>query len=160
MKSNSFRAIASLSDSFLLQNEVGHQVRYRSNRSKRGLYDGKDVGFGNKVSFSEKKTRRKFKPNVFKKRVFSEILNKMICFNLTASALRSIDKMGGLDNYLLTSKHVQGGQGLKVKKNILNRLRNLRRLRKKGIIKHNIWNEIDFSDADEAKKMSSVERLS
>eukprot|EP00957_Ditylum_brightwellii_P162667 12387037-Ditylum_brightwellii.AAC.1 len=91
------------------------QVRYRSNRSRRGLYDGKDIRSGNNVSFSMKKTKRKFKPNVFKKRVYSETLDKMIQFRLTTSALRSIDKAGGLDNYLLTSKHVTEGRGLKMK---------------------------------------------
>ncbi len=82
-----------------------------SNRSKRGLYDGKDIRSGNNVSFSMKKTKRKFKPNVFKKRLYSEILDEMIPFHVTTSALRTIDKFGGLDNYLLRSRHVKDGQG-------------------------------------------------
>eukprot|EP00980_Cylindrotheca_fusiformis_P030828 scaffold25490_cov103-Cylindrotheca_fusiformis.AAC.1 len=86
--------------------------RSRSNRSKRGLYDGKDIRSGNNVSFSMKSTKRKFKPNVFKKRVYSEILDEMIKFHLTTSTLRSIDNAGGLDSYLLTSKHVTSGEGL------------------------------------------------
>eukprot|EP00957_Ditylum_brightwellii_P162560 12379071-Ditylum_brightwellii.AAC.1 len=44
------------------------QVYYRSNRSRCGLYDGKNIRSGNKVSFSMKKTKRKLNPNVFKKR--------------------------------------------------------------------------------------------
>ena len=70
-----------------------------------------------------KATKRKFKPNVFKKRVFSEILDEMVAFNLTTSALRSIDKAGGLDNYLLTSKHVTSGEGLQIKKRITKKLK-------------------------------------
>jgi large subunit ribosomal protein L28 len=66
-----------------------------------------------------KATKRKFKPNVFKKRVYSEILDEMIGFHITTSALRSIDKAGGLDNYLLNSRHVTDGEGLEVKKSIL-----------------------------------------
>lgn len=97
--------------------------RYRSNRSKRGLYDGKDIRSGNNVSFSMKATKRKFKPNVFKKRVYSEVLDEMIKFHLTTSTLRSIDNAGGLDNYLLTSKHVSSGEGLEVKKMIINKLK-------------------------------------
>ena len=93
--------------------------RYRSNRSRRGLYNGKDVRFGNKLSFSMKSSRRKFKPNVFIKTVFSETLGEKIRFHLTASTLRSIDQAGGLDNYLLTSKHVTEGEGLVAKKRIL-----------------------------------------
>jgi len=95
------------------------QVRHRSNRSRRGLYDGKDVRAGNNVSFSMKSTKRTFKPNVFKKRVYSEILDEMILFHITTSALRSIDKAGGLDNYLLASRHVTEGEGYEVKKRIL-----------------------------------------
>jgi large subunit ribosomal protein L28 len=99
------------------------QRRYRSNRSRRGLYDGKDIRSGNSLSFSMKSTKRKFKPNVFTKRVYSEILDEMVRFHLTTSALRSIDKMGGLDNYLLTSPHITSGEGLQVKKRIVNRLK-------------------------------------
>jgi large subunit ribosomal protein L28 len=96
--------------------------RYRSNRSRRGLYDGKDIRTGNNVSFSMKATKRKFKPNVFIKRVYSEILDEMVRFHLTTSALRSIDKAGGVDNYLLTSKHVTSGEGLATKKRIVQKL--------------------------------------
>ena len=103
---------------------VTQQERYRSNRSRRGLYDGKDIRSGNNVSFSMKATKRTFKPNVFIKRVYSEILDEMIPFHLTASTLRSIDKMGGLDEYLLRSKKVTEGEGLVVKKKILRRLKN------------------------------------
>ena len=97
--------------------------RYRSNRSKRGLYDGKDIRSGNNVSFSMKSTKRKIKPNVFVKRVYSEVLDEMLKFHLTTSALRSIDNAGGLDNYLLTSKHVTSGEGLVAKKRIVKALK-------------------------------------
>lgn len=102
--------------------EIG-QIRFRSNRSRRGLYDGKDIRAGNSLSFSMKANKRKFKPNVFLKRVYSETLDEMVRFHLTASALRSIDKAGGLDNYLLKSKHVTEGEGLAVKKRILMKLK-------------------------------------
>lgn len=105
------------------------QKRFRSNRSRRGLYNGKDVRFGNAVSFSNRKTRRKFKPNMFKKRVYSETLDEMIRFHLTTSTLRAIDKAGGLDNYLLTSKYVVDGEGLVHKNRILERKKLLARLK-------------------------------
>lgn len=99
------------------------QRRFRSNRSKRGLYDGKDIRTGNNLSFSMRHTKRTFKPNVFIKKVYSEILDEMVRFHLTTSTLRTIDKCGGLDNYLLTSKHVTSGEGLKTKKRIMNELK-------------------------------------
>mmetsp|Transcript_1085 Transcript_1085/g.2336 ORF Transcript_1085/g.2336 Transcript_1085/m.2336 type:complete len:192 (+) Transcript_1085:168-743(+) len=99
------------------------QRRFRSNRSRRGLYDGKDIRTGNNLSFSMRHTKRTFKPNVFVKRVYSEILDEMVRFHLTTSTLRSIDKCGGLDNYLLTSKHITSGEGLQTKKRIINALK-------------------------------------
>lgn len=69
-----------------------------------------------------KANKRKFKPNVFLKRVYSETLDEMVQFHLTTTALRSIDKAGGLDNYLLTSKHVTEGEGLVAKNRILEKL--------------------------------------
>eukprot|EP00531_Pseudo-nitzschia_arenysensis_P016529 CAMPEP_0116136914 /NCGR_PEP_ID=MMETSP0329-20121206/11984_1 /TAXON_ID=697910 /ORGANISM="Pseudo-nitzschia arenysensis, Strain B593" /LENGTH=151 /DNA_ID=CAMNT_0003631825 /DNA_START=128 /DNA_END=580 /DNA_ORIENTATION=+ len=101
------------------QTNDDEQRRFRSNRSRRGLYNGKDI---RTVSFSMKHTKRTFKPNVFIKRVYSEILDEMVRFHLTTSTLRSIDKCGGLDNYLLTSKHITSGEGLKTKKRIVNTL--------------------------------------
>jgi large subunit ribosomal protein L28 len=114
-----------------LPTDLDFQVRQRSNRSRRGLYDGKDIRTGNNVSFSMKATKRTFKPNVFKKRVFSEILDAMIPFHLTASTLRSIDKAGGLDNYLMTSKHVKEGEGFEIKRKILQRVKNQERWERK-----------------------------
>lgn len=99
------------------------QVRNRSNRSRRGLYDGKDKRTGNNVSFSMRATKRTFKPNVFIKKVYSEILDDMIQFHLTTSTLRSIDKAGGLDTYLLKNEFTEG-EGQNIKKKILKRLKN------------------------------------
>lgn len=120
--SNHFDVSATLSP---VHQHQQHQVRYRSNRSRRGLYDGKDIRSGNNVSFSMKSTKRKFKPNVFVKRVYSEILDDMIKFHLTTSTLRSIDKVGGLDNYLLKNRsRITEGEGYKIRKKIEKRLKN------------------------------------
>jgi len=66
-----------------------------------------DIRFGNSVSHSERKTRRSWKPNVHKKRLWSEALNEFVTFNVTCHALKCIDKAGGLDAYLLTTKPEQ-----------------------------------------------------
>jgi large subunit ribosomal protein L28 len=106
------------------------QVRHRSNRSRRGLYDGKDVRSGNNVSFSMRATKRKFKPNVFIKRLYSETLDDMLRFHVTTKALRSIDKAGGLDNYLL-SRNITEGEGFDAKRKILNRIKNQKDIARK-----------------------------
>ena len=52
----------------------------------------------------------------------------MIRFNVTTSALRSIDKARGVDNYLLKSKHVTDeGTGGEAKKHILEKIEELRK---------------------------------
>ena len=116
------------------QQQQQQQIRYVSNRSRRGLYDGKDIRTGNNVSFSMRHTKRKFKPNVFLKRIYSEILDDMIRFHVTTSALRSIDKAGGLDNYLLNNENITEGEGLKIKNAILKRLKNQAKLAKKAAL--------------------------
>ena len=90
-----------------------------------------------------KKTRRKWNPNVQYQKLYSEILDESIKFKVTTSALRSIDKAGGLDNYLLTSKHVinnksvggnkgQQGMGQQVRNRIMQKLQHQRMLKKEA----------------------------
>lgn len=112
------------------------QQRQRSTRSTRGLYDGKDVAFGNNVPFSLKKTRRRWNPNLQYKRVYSEILDEMIPFHITTSALRTIDKMGGLDEYLIHSKHVSTkgeGEGQRVRNRLIQKIQHREMLKQRAI---------------------------
>ena len=77
------------------------QMRAKMGRLKRGLYGGKEVRFGNNVSFSNKKSRRRWNPNVQKKKLYSEILDKDFKIPVTTSVLRTIEKYNGFDNYIL-----------------------------------------------------------
>jgi len=70
-------------------------------RAKRGIFCGKHIGFGNNVSFSNRKTRRSFKPNVHAHNLKSELLGETIRLNVSCHALRNIKKFGGLDNLIL-----------------------------------------------------------
>lgn len=82
---------------------------FASNRSKRGIYAGKDIRFGNNISFSHRKTRRTFKPNAQRKRLWSEALGCWLRFNITTHALRCIDRAGGIDAYLLATPDAKLG---------------------------------------------------
>ena len=77
------------------------QLRAKMGRLKRGLYGGKEVRFGNHVSFSNRKTRRRWNPNVQKKKMYSELLDKDFKIPVTTSVLRTIEKYNGFDNYIL-----------------------------------------------------------
>lgn len=48
-----------------------------------------------------KKTRRTWMPNVQTKRLYSDTLGHNVKLKVTTRALRTIDKYGGLDGYLL-----------------------------------------------------------
>ncbi len=55
---------------------------------------GKKVMVGNNVSHSNIKTKRKFVPNLQKKRFFIPEENKWITLKVSVSAMRTIDKNG------------------------------------------------------------------
>ncbi|KAA8521772.1 hypothetical protein F0562_012445 [Nyssa sinensis] len=75
-------------------------------RAHRGLYAGRHIQFGNRVSEDGgNKTRRTWKPNVQEKRLFSYILDRHIRVKVTTHALRCIDKAGGIDEYLLKTPY-------------------------------------------------------
>ncbi|KAH6830719.1 Ribosomal L28 family [Perilla frutescens var. hirtella] len=75
-------------------------------RAHRGLYAGRHIQFGNRVSEGGgNKTKRNWKPNVQDKRLFSYILDRHIRVKVTTHALRCIDKAGGIDEYLLKTPH-------------------------------------------------------
>jgi ribosomal protein L28 len=59
------------------------------------------VRFGNSISHSEMKTKRRWYPNVFNKRVWSYALNDWVRFKMTARAMKEIDNSGGIDNYIM-----------------------------------------------------------
>ena len=55
---------------------------------------GKRAITGNSISFSNKKTKRKFNPNLHKKKFFVPELGEWITLKVSTSALRTIDKNG------------------------------------------------------------------
>lgn len=65
---------------------------------------GVGVMTGNNVSHSQRKTRRRFLPNLHSVTLISEKLGRKFKFRVCASALRTLESNGGLDSYLLTAK--------------------------------------------------------
>ncbi|MCB0326802.1 MAG: 50S ribosomal protein L28 [Bdellovibrionales bacterium] len=60
--------------------------------------------FGNNVSNSNVKTRRRQLPNLHKKRYFIPELKKSVTVNLSSRAIRTVDKLGGLAPALIKAK--------------------------------------------------------
>ena len=64
---------------------------------------GKKAMSGNNVSHAKNRTKRKFLPNLNNVTLTSEALGKDFQLKVSASALRTIDKVGGLDSFLRKS---------------------------------------------------------
>ena len=71
--------------------------------ARRCSLTGKGVQSGNNVSHSNRKTRRRFLPNVQNVTLHSEVLKRSFTLKVTASTLRTVEHNGGLDNWLLTT---------------------------------------------------------
>ena len=77
-------------------------------QSRRGLYGEQRIRFGNNVSVKGKnKSRRSWRPNIMNKRLFSKALNRHVEVRVSSRVLRTIDKLGGLDEYLLGEKETR-----------------------------------------------------
>eukprot|EP00958_Prasinococcus_capsulatus_P017525 scaffold1978_cov381-Prasinococcus_capsulatus_cf.AAC.7 len=126
-------------------------------RGQRGLFAGKRIQFGNKISENGgNKSRRTWLPNVQSKRLYSETFEQMIplkvivsqgsttctCtglrqhphwlvrwFQVTTAALRAIDRSGGLDKYLLRTRddRLASLKGIQLKDALMRRLEKLAR---------------------------------
>jgi large subunit ribosomal protein L28 len=73
----------------------------RKTMARRCSITGKGVLTGNNVSHAHNKTRRRFLPNVQDTSLLSDVLGRSVRLRLSTSALRTIEKNGGLDAYLL-----------------------------------------------------------
>ena len=55
---------------------------------------------GHNVSHANNKTHRRFLPNLQQASLMSEVLGRPVRLRITAAALRTVEKQGGLDAYL------------------------------------------------------------
>jgi large subunit ribosomal protein L28 len=69
--------------------------------SRRCELTGVNRQIGHRVSHSNIKTKREFKPNLVDVTLASDALGQSFRLRITAAALRTIDHVGGLDAFLL-----------------------------------------------------------
>ncbi len=72
--------------------------------SRRCELTGVGVQSGNNVSHSNRRTRRRFLPNVSDVALKSDALGSNIPLRITSATLRSVEHNGGLDGFLVTAK--------------------------------------------------------
>ena len=87
--------------------------------SRKCELTGKKAMSGNNVSHAKNRTKRKFLPNLNNVSLSSDALGKDFQLKVSASALRTIDKVGGLDTFLKKSADVNlSPNAMKIKKDI------------------------------------------
>ena len=72
--------------------------------ARRCELTGKGVLTGNNVSHANNKTRRRYLPNLNNVTFESEKLARRFTFKVSTRAIRTVDKVGGLDMYLAKAK--------------------------------------------------------
>jgi large subunit ribosomal protein L28 len=80
---------------------------------------GKKPMVGHTVSHSNIKTKRRYLPNLVDVTVHSDAMGQSYSARVSAAALRTVDKRGGLDAYLAKAKDEQlSARMLKIKREI------------------------------------------
>lgn len=72
--------------------------------SRRCDLTGVGVQFGNKVSHSQRKTRRRFEPNIRVVHYASVLTGKRYKLKIAAASIRTVEKNGGFDDFMLSAK--------------------------------------------------------
>lgn len=72
--------------------------------SRRCELTGKGVQTGHNVSHSNRKTKRRFLPNLCNVTMMSDSLGRSVALRVSANAIKSVDHRGGLDAFLLKSR--------------------------------------------------------
>ena len=81
---------------------------------------GKKPISGNNVSHANNRTKRRFIPNLQNVKLYSGTLQKYINLNITVRMMKTVEKNGGLDSYLIkTSNKNLAETAIKIKKQIL-----------------------------------------
>ena len=87
--------------------------------SKTCELTGKKAMSGNNVSHAKNRTKRRFFPNLNNVTLTSEVLGRDFQLKVSASALRTVDKVGGLDPFLRKSAiHNLSPNAMKIKTDI------------------------------------------
>ena len=74
--------------------------------ARRCTLTGKGVQTGNNVSHANNRTRRRFLPNLRPRRLYSETLGESIRLKISSHGLRTVERRGGLDGFLLDARDI------------------------------------------------------
>ncbi|WNO55122.1 50S ribosomal protein L28 [Stakelama saccharophila] len=84
---------------------------------------GKGRQVGNNVSHANNKTKRLFLPNLQNVTLMSEALEKSVKLRVSTHGLRSVEHVGGLDNWLMkTSEDKLSTRARRLKRDVARKL--------------------------------------
>lgn len=89
--------------------------------SRRCELTAKGAQVGHKVSHSNRKSKRRFLPNLFNVTLLSDTLGRSVRLRISANALKSVDARGGLDAFLAKAKDVELSPRAKLIKRQINK---------------------------------------
>jgi large subunit ribosomal protein L28 len=72
--------------------------------ARRCELTGKSAQTGHKVSHSNRKTKRRFLPNLASVTLISDALGRSVRMRISTNALKTVDHRGGLDAFLVKAK--------------------------------------------------------
>ena len=79
---------------------------------------------GNQVSHAKNRTKRRFLPNLQNITFISERLGKKIQLKVATSTIRTVEKKGGLDEFLINTSNTKlSVAAVKIKKLILSKIK-------------------------------------
>jgi large subunit ribosomal protein L28 len=80
---------------------------------------GKTRQIGHRVSHSNRKTKRRFLPNLLNVTLMSDLLGRSVRLRISANALKTVDHRGGLDAFLLKAKDAElSSRALELKRQV------------------------------------------
>jgi large subunit ribosomal protein L28 len=91
--------------------------------SRRCELTGKAVLSGHLVSHSNRKTKRKFLPNLVNVTLQSDALQRSVRLRVSANALRTVEHRGGLDAFLAKAPEAELSPTVRVLKRELEKKR-------------------------------------
>src|SRR3974390_3944438 len=83
---------------------AGRSVTRISAMSRRCELTGKEAQVGHKVSHSNIKTKRRFLANLVNVTMMSDALGRSVRLRVSTNALKTVDRRGGLDAFLMKAK--------------------------------------------------------
>jgi len=110
---------------------------------------------GNNVSHSKRRTKRKFRPNLKEISFKSDTLGVNVNLKVTASTLRTVNKYGNIDNFLVNYRFKKLTESArKLRRQIIKKLTKENRLEEVKIVKENKKFEKKVAKKSSAKKSS------